>query len=92
MARVKAYVNQASGEIGCYSVQCPACNREHPFDVKRWTYNGNMDKPTFSPSMLVLDMPYFPRCHSFVRDGKIEYLSDCGHAMAGQTVDLPDID
>ena len=29
-------------------------------------------------------------CHSFVRDGRIEYLSDCTHALAGQTVDLPD--
>jgi hypothetical protein len=30
-------------------------------------------------------------CHSFVRDGRIEFLSDCTHAMAGQTVDLPPI-
>lgn len=30
-------------------------------------------------------------CHSFVRDGRIEFLSDCTHALAGQTVDLPDI-
>jgi hypothetical protein len=30
-------------------------------------------------------------CHSFVKDGKIEFLSDCTHAMAGQTVELPDI-
>lgn len=29
-------------------------------------------------------------CHSFVTDGKIEYLPDCTHAMAGQTVPLPD--
>ena len=27
-------------------------------------------------------------CHSFVRDGKIEFLSDCTHALAGQTVPL----
>jgi hypothetical protein len=30
-------------------------------------------------------------CHSFVTDGKIQYLSDCTHAMAGQTVDLLEI-
>ncbi len=29
------------------------------------------------------------RCHSFVRAGRIEFLSDCSHALAGQTVDLP---
>jgi hypothetical protein len=27
-------------------------------------------------------------CHSFVRDGKIQYLNDCTHELAGQTVDL----
>jgi hypothetical protein len=32
------------------------------------------------------------RCHSFVTDGKIQFLSDCSHALAGQTVDLPDFD
>jgi hypothetical protein len=31
-------------------------------------------------------------CHSFVTDGKIKYLSDCSHAMAGQTVELPDVE
>lgn len=29
------------------------------------------------------------RCHSFVRDGKIEFLGDCSHGLAGQTVPLP---
>jgi hypothetical protein len=28
-------------------------------------------------------------CHSFVVDGRIRFLSDCTHALAGQTVDLP---
>lgn len=29
-------------------------------------------------------------CHSFVTDGRIQFLSDCTHDLAGQTVDLPD--
>lgn len=29
-------------------------------------------------------------CHSFVTDGRIRFLGDCTHALAGQTVDLPD--
>jgi hypothetical protein len=29
-------------------------------------------------------------CHSFVTDGRIQFLSDCTHALAGQTVELPD--
>lgn len=28
-------------------------------------------------------------CHSFVTNGRIEFLGDCTHALAGQTVDLP---
>jgi len=31
-------------------------------------------------------------CHSFVTDGKIQYLSDCTHELAGQTVELPEWD
>lgn len=31
-------------------------------------------------------------CHSFVTDGRIQFLGDCSHALAGQTVDLPDFD
>lgn len=29
-------------------------------------------------------------CHSFITDGRIQFLGDCTHALAGQTVDLPD--
>ena len=28
-------------------------------------------------------------CHSYITEGKIQFLSDCTHALAGQTVDLP---
>lgn len=31
-------------------------------------------------------------CHSFVRDGKIQYLADCTHELAGKTVDMVDWD
>ena len=69
----------------------------------KWTWNGSLEKPTINPSVLVWLEPradsdeeekkYIAsrRCHSFVRDGRIEFLSDCGHALAGQTVDLPEI-
>ena len=30
-------------------------------------------------------------CHSFVTDGRIQYLDDCTHELRGQTIDLPDI-
>lgn len=31
------------------------------------------------------------RCHSFVTDGQIQFLTDSTHALAGQTVPLPDL-
>jgi hypothetical protein len=31
-------------------------------------------------------------CHSFVTDGKIQFLNDCTHSLAGKTVELPEID
>lgn len=34
-------------------------------------------------------VPYI--CHSFITAGRIQFLSDCTHKLAGQTVDLPDL-
>lgn len=78
-----------------YLFHCPGCGNDHPFEIEcangnGWTWNGSMDKPTFSPSLLCNpDIPEV-RCHSFVSDGKIQFLSDCFHKLAGQTVDIPD--
>ncbi len=76
---------------------CPGCGYDHPFhtggdanDHCQWDWNGSMDKPTFSPSLLVFGTVPERRCHSFVRDGKIEFLSDCFHALKGQTIEIPD--
>ena len=71
---------------------CPGCGCMHAVN-DRWQFNGNYDKPTFSPSVKVThyhDGQGRVVCHCFVRDGQIQYLSDCYHEMAGQTVDLPD--
>lgn len=37
------------------------------------------------------ELPYDIKhvCHTFVTDGRIQYLGDCTHALAGQTIDLP---
>ncbi len=32
------------------------------------------------------------RCHSFVRDGQIEFLTDCSHALAGKTVPMVEVE
>lgn len=30
-------------------------------------------------------------CHSFIRDGQIQFLNDCTHALSGKTVELPSV-
>jgi hypothetical protein len=30
-------------------------------------------------------------CHSFITDGFIQFLDDCTHPLAGQTVEIPDM-
>jgi hypothetical protein len=65
-------------------------------DGAYWGFNGDLERPTFTPSILSRTprgegKPDFV-CHSFVRDGRIQFLNDCTHALAGQTVDLPDVD
>jgi hypothetical protein len=68
--------------------ECPGCGYAHHVD-DRWQWNGSLTKPTFSPSVLTNGHDPAHRCHSFVRDGRIEFLSDCWHQLADQTVDLP---
>lgn len=31
-------------------------------------------------------------CHSFVTDGQIQFLGDCTHALAGQTLPIPNFE
>lgn len=95
------YVQNNDGEVCGVAVHCPACGHGHYFNTTqpgkpRWTFNGDLDRPTFTPSMLVFvpsqDGQRKTLCHSFVRDGQIQYLNDCAHDMKGQTVDLPEVD
>lgn len=80
-----------------YVFHCPGCRYTHPFEIEApngtgWNWNGSMDAPTFTPSLLVHGGGRDPRCHSFVTDGNIQFLSDCEHELAGKTVPLPDWD
>jgi hypothetical protein len=70
---------------------CKGCESFHWVD-DRWQITGDSNNPTFSPSVLVQGSGANKHCHSFVRNGKIEYLSDCNHSLAGQTIDLPDLE
>jgi hypothetical protein len=97
---------QADGPNRFLGFYCPGCERGHVLRVEgppgrpMWSFDGNAEKPTFSPSVLSsiparvdslgVSHPQKTLCHLFVRCGRIEFLSDCAHELAGQTVDLPD--
>jgi len=109
-------------DFGDVTIRCPGCKQYHSLNVDPaqkgpcWGFNGDLDKPTFTPSLLVHsghfvkgyetkecwcsykerfgeDPPFACGvCHSFIRDGMIEFLNDSTHALAGQTVPLGDIE
>jgi len=88
----------ASSVPGVFLLECPACKCHHAVATQapnhcgaKWTWNGSMTTPTFYPSLLVSwgQGPEREVCHSWVENGFIRFLSDCTHALRGQTLELP---
>lgn len=88
-----------SGTIEYYIFNCPGCGYAHMVTVKGegvvggrplWDWNGSLDKPTFSPSILVEPQRPKNRCHSYIKGGMIQFLPDCHHDLKGQTVEIPE--
>lgn len=62
-----------------------------------WDWDRNLDAPTLSPSILTttyrgegesrVDLV----CHSFLKAGVFEFLGDCTHSLANQTVPMLDL-
>lgn len=115
MAKARIWGNwYPENEKGNVAIFCPGCKTHHVIATvvpqsngAKWAFNGNMDKPTFTPSLLVRTGKYVPGhadfddegieslnviCHSFITDGRIQFLGDCTHELKNQTVDLPEID
>jgi hypothetical protein len=68
---------------------CPGCEQMHMLP-NRWHFNDNVQEPTFSPSFRH-DWGGDRVCHYFVAGGRLQFCADSTHALAGQTVDMPDI-
>ena len=85
MTQVSKKLRRAEGR---YMHWCSGCQMTHPLPDS-WTFNGDLDKPTFSPSFkqTVGDVT----CHYFIREGRIEYCGDSWHELSGKTVELPDL-
>lgn len=87
---------------------CPACESPHVYTTKPgervcWSFDGNVERPSFAPSMLIrtgrfVDPNFVEEpgenlssiCHYFLTGGRLQFCGDSTHALAGQTVDLPD--
>jgi hypothetical protein len=102
MKKLWRAVCQAEGKLHHYGFWCKGCEIYHSFrirlaknerkDAPVWTFNGDEESPTFAPSLVVTMRDHPPgsgktaKCHLFLRDGQIQYLGDCTHALAGTTV------
>lgn len=93
---------------GGYAHWCPGCDQMHLITTDagrgpQWSFDGNVDCPTFSPSVRVTyngpdagqdrGHGHAPSscCHYFVTGGQIQFCPDSTHALAGQTVPVPEL-
>ncbi len=86
---------------GVVVVWCPGCKNLHSLYIPphagrpQWQWDGNLEAPTFTPSLLITwrkrDNTVFRRCHSYIRNGQWQFLSDCTHELAGKTVDMVEL-
>lgn len=71
---------------------CPGCDCYQRIPIAgsmAWQWNGSLTAPTLTPS--ILSRGKFV-CHSYVRNGRIEFLNDCTHQFAGQSVKMESVD
>jgi hypothetical protein len=71
---------------------CPGCHCSHNFFIGKdeWNWNDNYETPTVNPSILS-QISNTQKCHLFIKDGKIQFLSDSWHELKGTTVDMIDV-
>lgn len=111
VSRVLRNWADSDGERSGFTHWCPGCEHSHEYVTYRkdgkhdnehpvWGFNGNVECPTFTPSMRIFihahedDGVKFAEqttCHYFLTDGQIRFCGDCQHKLNGQTVPLPDL-
>lgn len=71
---------------------CPGCLCLHEARIDgkpgAVTWTGTVMKPTFHPSIKSRGKI---TCRLFVTGGKLQYLGECNHRLAGQTLEMVDI-
>lgn len=100
MAKIKLlqHIDLETGEKWSHDqflYMCKGCGHEHAFALKsvggNHDFNMDLNNPTVSPS-LVANFSPGEMCHSFIKNGRIQYLNDCTHHLKGVTIELPDIE
>lgn len=66
----------------------------------KWQLTGTPDNPSLHPSVRFFypesaykdnpDLPWY-QCHYNVKNGRLEFHSDCSHELKGQTIDMPEL-
>lgn len=81
------------GQIKSLLVFCLGCDSVHVIPVPRWTWDGNGEVPTVTPSVSIKwgNAPDSRHCHFNVTNGQIVYHGDTTHEYAGKTIDMPEI-
>jgi hypothetical protein len=77
---------------------CPGCRCSHRIATAMqegqkwpvWQWNGDPKRPTVTPSILVRhgDKPGDTRCHLYITNGQLIFLSDSTHPLRGTTVPM----
>jgi len=98
--KLKPFVHGQTGQLLGYNHWCPGCNSPHGIYTAQhnssrpiWQFDGNMESPTFAPSIRCSTREngvVKVLCHYFIKGGNIEYCSDSPHEFSGQIVPLPE--
>jgi hypothetical protein len=101
MAVKPVYLYEAAenGKHIGYIFYCPGCECAHRVITvpgfqsgARWGFNGDMERPTFTPSIKVQFGPDGKNiCHMFIKDGRLQFLTDCTHKYHGHTIPMVDM-
>lgn len=88
-------VTNDNGDILGYSFYCKGCREPHVYWTSGklvWSFNGNLERPTFTPSLLNTWTNHEEGirlvCHLFLTDGIVSYCGDCTHEMSGMSYQL----
>ena len=89
MPKIKVHPNDPT----MYMFWDVALDRPNAFYVRdkhpSWNWNKDYECPTVSPTIRLIHTGNRVD-HLFIRDGKIPYLTDCTHDLAGTTVAMVD--